>query len=87
MNPYLSITRPATAGPMTRDKLNCIEFSASAGFRSLVLTIDGMRAEKAGVESASVMPTIKDRTMMIQTLIYPVATSATMMTGQSIWIP
>src|ERR1035438_1267317 len=85
-NPYFNITRPVIAGPITRDRLNCIEFSASAGFRSSPPTIDGMKDEKAGVESASVMPTIRDRTMIAQTLIHPAATSATITTGQSIWI-
>jgi hypothetical protein len=48
-----------------------MEFNASAGFRSVLLTIDGMSEEEAGMERASVIPTIKDTAMIIQTLTHP----------------
>jgi len=63
--PTLLISTPANAGPAMREILNCVEFSASPAPIYPRSTMDGTIEENAGIDSASVTPTINDSEMII----------------------
>src|SRR5450432_1901246 len=64
--PTLDMSTPAIDGPRMRERLNCVELSAMPCSISSCATIDGTIDWNDGIESASVIPTTSESTMMIQ---------------------
>ena len=86
ITPTLDIRTPASDGPRIRDRLNCVELSASPVPICSRGTIDGTMDENDGIESASVTPTTTESTMIIHGFTMPVMSRITIAVGQSIWI-
>src|ERR1039458_6906257 len=63
--PTLDISTPAIDGPRMRERLNWVELSARPAPIWSCLTIEGTIDWNDGIESASVMPTTTERTMII----------------------
>ena len=65
--PRVANAAPASTGPITRARLNWIEFSATAFGRSSLSTSVGTSAWYAGPPNDIATPTTSERTRMIQT--------------------
>ncbi len=74
------------AGPSTRERLNWIEFSATPLPICSRGTNSGTMDWKAGIDSASVMPTTADSPITIHGFTLSVSRSTTRIVGHIIWI-
>ena len=84
--PMLAINIPANAGPKILERLNWVVLRASAGGICSGFTIEGTIELKDGMESASVMPTIRESEIIIHGCIEPVSKRMTIRIGHNIWI-
>ena len=73
---------PPSTGPITRARLNWMEFSAMALGKSSFSTNIGTRAEYAGPPNDCAVPTINERVRMCQTRTTPIAASEARVNAQ-----
>jgi hypothetical protein len=74
--PHAASAMPAKIGPITRARLNCIEFIAMAFETSSRFTSSGRSEMYAGPLNDCALPVRNDRTKMCQTLTLPEKSSA-----------
>src|ERR1035441_5091719 len=75
-SPMPATSRPAMAGPTTRDALNMEELSAMAFIRSRLPTISTMKDWRAGISKEFAVPSRAERTKMCQMRTDPESVSA-----------
>ena len=73
--PTLTISMPASPGPRTRERLNCVALSASPAEILSCGTIDGTIVWNDGIDKASVMPTTSEMATTIHGWTVPASSN------------